>query len=129
MKSPGQELYDKVFEASEELNYDTYQINPERDTPYPFVQIGDVQLIPISTKSYLLGRLSIVVDVWGDEYSRKTVTTMAQKLTNAMSKIRKLPSGLSVSMQFNATSVEERPEQADNEDLWRARIMTEYTLR
>lgn len=128
-KTPDQDLYDAIFAASLALGYTTYQHNPPATAAYPFVQMGGVQLVPIATKSFLLANLYASVDVWGDAKSRKTVSEMAHKLMHAVSRIKQLPGGLLLSVNFDSSSVEVMTDNSTNDDLWRARISLNLSLR
>ena len=37
---PTQELYDKIFEVSQSLGFDTYDYLPAKEVDYPFVQLA-----------------------------------------------------------------------------------------
>lgn len=85
LKTPDQELYDVTYKKiARELQYTMYPTLPPADTPYPFVVIGDTQIIPVATKSMLLGRGVIAVDVWGAEDNRKQVSDMTQDIFNML---------------------------------------------
>ena len=99
-KSPDQSLYDALFKASIDLGYHTYTHSPEAGTSYPFVRIGDVQLVPIPTKSFLLGHLYASADVWGDGKSRKTVSDMAHALMKAFAALDVLADGYKVKVSW-----------------------------
>lgn len=122
MKSPDQQLYDAIFSTSQGLNYATYPFNPPPGTKYPFVQMGEIQIIPIATKSYIIGTAHVTLDIWGDKSSRKTVSTMAHNLISAISKIKKTTEGMILSMDREAASTEIMADNSTTEDLWRGRI-------
>jgi hypothetical protein len=128
-KTPDQDLYDAIFAASVALGYSTYQHNPPETATYPFVRIGNVQLVPIATKSYLLADVYANIDVWGSAKSRKKVSEMAHKLIHAVSRIKQLPGGLLLSVNFDTSSVEVMTDNSTNDDLWRARVSLHLTLR
>lgn len=89
-KQPDQELHDELFRRSQALGYSTYTHLPPDKTPYPFVSMGDVQLLPRPTKSHMIGRVAVTVHVWGTIKSRKTVSDMIGRLMESFSQIKSL---------------------------------------
>lgn len=128
-KDVNQAAYDTFYRVVENLNVATvYPINPPGGVPYPFIQMGNLQVVPIETKSWLLANLYVNIDVWGDWSDRGLVSGIAEKIRFAMYGIRSIESGHRVSINANACSVEVLPDRTSNTDLWRARISLEYKL-
>ena len=121
-KWPDQQLYDQLFKESYHLGYETYTFLPPDNTPFPFVVISSVQLVPRATKSYLIGRVIAVIDIWGDEGSRRVVSDMANDLLHQISKIKQIEGGHRWRMLHDLTSVEILQDNSSADDLWRARI-------
>ena len=88
MKSPGQELFDYVGQQSELMGYDTYDHLPmeSENVDYPFVQIGDYDVVPIPNKSAIGAQINLTVNVWGNQDQRLVVDTMANSLLMIVSK-------------------------------------------
>lgn len=88
MKSPQQELYDYVGYQSELMGYDTYDHLPmeSENTDYPFVQIGDINTVPLPNKSAISAELNLTVNVWGNQDQRLVIDTMANSLLMVVSK-------------------------------------------
>lgn len=88
MKSPQQELYDYVGYQSELMGYDTYDHLPmeSENADYPFVQIGNINTVPIPNKSAISAELNLTVNVWGNQGERLVVDTMANSLLMVVSK-------------------------------------------
>ena len=88
MKSPQQELYDYVGYQSELMGYDTYDHLPmeSENADYPFVQIGNINTVPIPNKSAISAELNLTVNVWGNQDERLVVDTMANSLLMVVSK-------------------------------------------
>lgn len=76
MKNPEQDLFDLLMIISKQLGYVTYDFRPAKDVGYPFVEVGNVNLTPDTTKSVYLANLSIEVHVWGTQKQRTTVSKM-----------------------------------------------------
>lgn len=88
MKSPGQELFDYVGYQSELMGYDTYDHLPmeSENASYPFVQIGDYDIVPVPNKSAIGAQVNLTVNVWGNQDERLVVDTMANSLLMVVSK-------------------------------------------
>lgn len=81
-KAPEQALFDELFKASTLFKYSTYDHLPlgtEKAT-YPFVNIGEVQFVPMVTVGSIQGSLSLTVHIWGDAKQRKRVSDMMNAL-------------------------------------------------
>lgn len=127
-KTPDQDLFDALFKVSRDLDYLTYPHKPPRTAKYPMVHIGDVQLIPIATKSYLLATLHAQLDVWGDETQRRDVSDMAHALMERISRIKELSGGYRISMNYEASSVQVMTDNSTDDNLWRANVSLEFSL-
>ena len=70
--TPDQLIYDYLFELSLNAGYTTYDHLPleSENVPYPFVVIGAVQTIPITTKNAVYGTITVNIDVWGNDDRR-----------------------------------------------------------
>ena len=62
---PTQELYDKIFEVSQSLGFNTYDYLPAKEVDYPFVQLANTQQ---------------TIHVWGTLKMRYQVTQMMERL-------------------------------------------------
>lgn len=81
MKQPDQEVYDEVFRALSGLGLTVYNHLPKLGVSYPFVVMGNSQLLPLPTKSFLIGRVRLDVHIWASVDNRKWVSdTLAQVL-------------------------------------------------
>ena len=78
--SPEQELYDYFYAFSQSAGYKTYDHLPmqKENAPYPFVIVGDIQVVPTATKTSLNGNVLITIDIWGDKKQRLTVSDMGE---------------------------------------------------
>lgn len=82
MYLPDQELFDCIYEKSEEMGFDTYDHLPLRteNVSYPFVEVGDVQQIDIANKSAIGAQLSITLNIWGGAEDRFVVSQISEQL-------------------------------------------------
>lgn len=129
IKTPDQDLYDEIYRQAKGLGYEVYLFNPTGDAAYPYVKLGMVQVVPISSKSYLLGTAFVTFDVWGNESSRRLVAAMAHNLINAISKIKETKNGLQWSMDRSTVSTEVLPDDSTNDNLWRASVSLQMNFR
>lgn len=85
ISSPEQEIYDYFYSLSQQFGYETYDHLPmeNESAPYPFVLVGDMQLIPDSTKTSLNGDVILTLDIWGNRKQRFTVSQMAERFFHA----------------------------------------------
>lgn len=79
-------MYDYLFAWSQEQGFDTYDLLPVNDSkvPYPFVVIGDTQLVPGGTKTSLNGNVLVGVAIWGTRKQRFTINDMAERFFHAV---------------------------------------------
>ena len=77
---PTQELYDKIFEASQRLKFDTYDYLPAKEVGYPFVQLANTQQTTLNLKTAKGGLISQTIHVWGTLEMRYQVTQMMERL-------------------------------------------------
>lgn len=87
-KQPDQMLHDEVFKLARGAGLSVYLSLPDDKAPYPFVVMGETQLVPIPTKSFLLAEVSLSVHVWGKKTQRKQVSDMLGQLLVACGGIR-----------------------------------------
>ncbi len=80
MTSPQFDLFNQLFKLSKQLGYPTFDIRPMEEVGYPFVDFEDTQQLTTPTKSLRMGKILIVLNVWGDYKQRKLVSDMCEKL-------------------------------------------------
>lgn len=81
--NPAQELFDQLMIECEKLGYTVYDHLPleSENAEYPFIAMGMTQLVPVTYKDALGGRIEQTLDVWGDSESRPLVTKTINKLS------------------------------------------------
>lgn len=87
--SPQQQIYDRVFSESLNLNYHTYDYLPASDAQLPFVFIGEQFDQDTANKSTVTGNVQQTIHIYGSKRQRKEVSTMMNSLKFVMRKIRK----------------------------------------
>lgn len=81
MLDPQQELFSKIKKEIESKGYDVYDgMLPPENTPYPFVYLGDMQQVDVSTKSQINGRVTQTIHVWHNNPKQRG--TVSQMLLN-----------------------------------------------
>ena len=125
MKQPDQLLHDEMFRISHELGYDTYTYLPPDDVAYTFVVMGETMVLPQSTKSHLIGRLSSTVHVWGHVDDRKILSDMAGQLMSSFFAIKKID-GMQFSAEINESSIDSNRDNSTDEVLYHFIIYTYF---
>lgn len=89
MYLPDQELFDYIYNASQEMGFDTYDHLPiqSENASYPFVNIGDVQQLNIANKTAIWAELHITLNIWGDGESRFVVSQMSEQLAELANRV------------------------------------------
>lgn len=80
MTSPQFDLFNQLFKVSQSLGYATYDIRPMSEVGYPFVDFEDSQELHTPTKTDRMGKIPIVLNVWGTHKQRKIVAEMCEKV-------------------------------------------------
>lgn len=125
MKQPDQLLHDEMYRISHELGYDTYTYLPPDDAAYPFVVMGETMVLPQSTKSHLIGRLSSTVHVWGHVDDRKILSDMAGQLMSSFFAIKNID-GMQFSAEVNKSSIDSNRDNSTDEVLYHFIIYTYF---
>ena len=125
MKQPDQLLHDEMYRISSDLGYDTYSYLPPEGVAYPFVVMGEINLLPQATKSQLIGRLSSTVHVWGRVDDRKLLSDMAGQLMYSFFAIKNI-GGTQFSAGVNQSSVDSNRDNSTNEVLYHFVIETYF---
>jgi len=83
---PQQELFTKIKTLIEALGYDTYDgFLPPDGTPYPFVYVGDSQLIDEPNKTAVFGTVNQTIHIWSNSPKKRgTVSSMLLAIKQAV---------------------------------------------
>lgn len=122
MKTPDQSIYDYLYRICIATGGKTYPINPPKDSPYPCIALGSIQIIPKATKSRLIGTAYAIIDVWGTQVERKNVSDIATEILEKSGSMAHTYEGLQLSLDPNNSSIEIMLDNSTSEPLWRARI-------
>lgn len=125
MKQPDQLLHDEMYRISSDFGYDTYTYLPPEGVAYPFVVMGEINLLPQATKSQLIGRLSSTVHVWGRADDRKLLSDMAGQLMSSFFAIKNID-GTQFSAEVNQSSIDSNRDNSTNEVLYHFVIETYF---
>lgn len=91
IKQCDQLIFDEMFKRSSQmLEYNTYLTLPDLQVSYPFVVIGETQLIPKPTKSGIVGTVSLTIHVWGAGGNRIQVSNMISELYRVAANIERI---------------------------------------
>ena len=125
MKQPDQLLHDEMYRISCESGYNPYTYLPPEGAAYPFVVMGETMVLPQSTKSHLIGRLSSTVHVWGRVDDRKTLSDMAGQLMSSFFTIKNID-GMQFSAEVNESSIDSNRDNSTDEVLYHFIIYTYF---
>lgn len=123
MRTADQASYDAVFEACELTGVPVYHAPPNASAVYPYIVVTNVQVVHLQTKSHLLGRCYVDVDVWGNDAQRRQVSDLADRVIRNVGVTRVMPDGLNAQLEMNQTSREMLIDNSTNQNLWRARLV------
>lgn len=127
-KGPDQIIFDYIYRIGQELNYTPYLFNPPQGTPYPYIQMGQVQIVPRATKSFLIGTAYAVLDIWGNQYDRKKVSDIATNIFELAGRSGKTKENLQISLDQNASGIEIMIDTSTNDPLWRGRVTLSFNF-
>ena len=87
---PQQELFTKLKLDLEALGYKVYDgFLPPENTPYPFVYLGETQLIDEANKSAVFGNVHQTIHVWSNTpLNRGTVSAMLLNIKTVCRNLR-----------------------------------------
>lgn len=126
-KSVDQQAFDAIYKVSDALGYSTYVELPDAKEPYPFVVLGEVQIIPLATLSGMLGRVVATVDVWGTSDSRREVASMCQSLLVNSNYLAMQT--IDASLDANASNFRILRDDSTESVLWHGVLSLEFNLR
>lgn len=117
MKSPQQQVYDKVFKVSEELGHLVTDYLPPGDTPYPFIFIGEQSDIDRVNKTALHGEINQTVHVYNTIQSRSETSNIVQQLRSRYYNLKKTENFAVTVRQVQGTML---VDTTDTDPLWHA---------
>lgn len=126
-KSVDQQAFDAIYKVSDELGYSTHVELPDAKEPYPFVVLGEVQIIPLATLSGMLGRVVATIDVWGTSDSRREVASMCQSLLVSSNYLAMQT--IDASLDANASNFRILRDDSTDSVLWHGVLSLEFNLR
>lgn len=85
MKAIDQQLFDALYLLADGEGFDVYDYLPLDDVPYPFVVIGEIQVLPRQVKHKTLGRLVAMVDIWAHRDNRSEIAEISERLMEIFS--------------------------------------------
>lgn len=94
IKSIDQQLYDELFFCAQKHLQDVgiYATLPDLSAKYPFIVLGEVQVVPRQLKYITLGKMFVTVAIWGNSDDRRLVSDISETLMEVFSEELKLDS-------------------------------------
>lgn len=128
IRSPDQALYDLLYEALSTLPCEIYAVNPPINTPYPYIQMGQTQAIPVPNKTRYIAKIYQTIDVWGDITNRFEISNLANRIFRLANRLAVSPEGYRFVLDLDQSNHELMVDNSTNDDLWRARVSLRFTL-
>lgn len=125
MKSPQQQIFDKVFMESMNLGYSTFDFLPPDNQNLPFVYIGEQFDQDRRTKGLLYADVQQTLHVYGDYRKRRQVTDMVDSLKVA---IRKIKHTENFYIKINNITSQMITDDSTSERLWHGIIEVDLTF-
>lgn len=128
IKSIDQDLFDTLFLLSQLLKYDTYDVRPPESAVYPFVQIGDVQVVPRAAGDRLVGSLFTTIELFGGRTQRKLLSEMTEAIFMRSINLRRTTSyGIAANVKGCSKQMI-KDTSVPNTTLWHSIIELEYRI-
>lgn len=128
IKSIDQDLFDTLYALSQSLNYKTYDVRPPESAVYPFVQIGDVQLVPRAAGDRLVGSLFTTIELFGCRKQRKLLSEMTEAIFMRSINLRRTTSyGIAANVKGCSKQMI-KDTSVPNTTLWHSIIELEYRI-
>lgn len=125
-KSFEQQVFDGVILALRPLGVPIYPELPMKEVPYPFVVIGEVQIVPKATSSTLLGKVYVTVDVWAERKQRQKVSTITTIIYRYASEI--LLNGKKLRLATNGCNSRILSDTSTKSTLWHGIVQLEFDI-
>ena len=128
IKSIDQDLFDTLYALSQSLNYKTYDVRPPKSADYPFVQIGDVQLVPRAAGDRLVGSLFTTIELFGGRTQRKLLSEMTEAIFMHSINLRRTTSyGIAANVKGCSKQMI-KDTSVPNTTLWHSVVELEYRI-
>ncbi|MFA6718608.1 MAG: hypothetical protein WCS15_05980 [Prevotella sp.] len=128
IKSIDQDLFDTLFLLSQSLKYATYDVRPPKSADYPFVQIGDVQLVPRAAGDRLVGSLFTTIELFGRREQRKLLSEMTEAIFMRSINLRRTTSyGIAANVKGCSKQMI-KDTSVPNTTLWHSVVELEYRI-
>lgn len=126
IKAVDQQLFNGIYKALAN-EFDVHVVLPDEDEPYPFVVIGEIQVLPKHTFSGMLAKFSVTLDIWGSVNQRGLVSRMSERSLELLNYL-KLES-FSVSLNPNETNFRILRDDSTQAVLWHGVLQLEFFMR
>lgn len=127
IKPPDLELYEEVMKICDQLKYACYDYLPGKETPYPFVYIGESQELPRATKTAIFGTVQLNVHIYGLHTERGKISKMKNELLREARQLRQTDH-YRWSISNNQTQPQMLQDTSTNTPLWHAVLPLEMNF-
>lgn len=87
MISPQQDIYNSVYDVCSKLG-DVYEKAPPKGTPYPFIWLGQTELLPDRNKSVIFANVIQTIRFYAKDSQRGTISQLMFDVENALRELK-----------------------------------------
>lgn len=127
LKAIDQQIFDWIYTVADGLGFDVYDFLPQYEVAYPFVVIGEVQVVPRQVKHRTLGTLHVRLDLWAEQESRRQISDMTEDLMERLSGWAELDSRW-VKMAISNSTKRLLSDTSTDKPLWHGVLDLEFNI-
>jgi hypothetical protein len=126
MKTADQAVHDYLWKYLSGT-MDVYESRPMTDVAYPFADFDDFETGFSPTKSGMLAKVTAVINIWGTEDNRASVSDTAYGLINAVQSVKTMYD-FAVSLRPSESSVKVTQDRTVTPPVWRAMVTMVFDI-
>ena len=124
MISPQQDIYNAVYDVCDKLG-DVYEKSPPKGTPYPFIWLGQTELVPKRNKSVIFANVTQTIRFYAKDTQRGTISQLMFDVENALRELKETDQSY-IDMVQSYTNV--LGEDNGNDDLYHGILEVEFRV-
>lgn len=121
-----QDLYNRMYDIAVATGVTTHLTLPMNEVPYPFIVMGEIQIVPRKTATRLLGKAYVTMQVLGSRTQRKEVSATCEKL-RVNSRLIKTKTR-TLKQVVNASDYQIREDNSTANTLWQGVLNIEFNI-
>ena len=124
MISPQQDIYNTVYGVCEKLG-DVYEEVPPKGTLYPFIWLGQTELLPDRNKSAIFANVIQTIRFYAKDTQRGTISQLMFDVENALRELKETDQSYIDLVRSNTTVL---GEVDDNDNLYHGVLKVEFRV-